>query len=133
MYEAGYQIDLAQCRLNFPGAQCAAMARMLRIVRGVVLLATFVALGASGFSARAADARRGQRLALEHCASCHIVVPHGREEVADSPPFEAIGRKYGFDAAAIAHVIAGPHRKMNFAPDPKNAADIAAYIATLGP
>jgi cytochrome c len=82
--------------------------------------------------APAADAGRGQRLAQDHCAFCHSVAPHARSEVADAPPFDAIGRKYGHDADAIATAIAGPHPKMNFSPRPADAADIAAYIATLG-
>jgi hypothetical protein len=39
---------------------------------------------------------------------------------------------FGHDADAIAHAIAGPHPKMNFSPRPAEAADMAAYIATLG-
>jgi len=78
---------------------------------------------------RAADAQHGQRLAQDHCGGCHIIGPHRRNEVADSPPFEVIARKYGFDAGVIAHVIAGPHPKMNFAPRGRDAADIAAYWA----
>jgi cytochrome c len=81
--------------------------------------------------ARAADVGRGHRLADGQCASCHKVAPPGRGEVADAPPFEVIARKFGFDADAIAHAIAGPHPKMNFSPRPDQAADIAAYIATL--
>jgi len=82
-------------------------------------------------NAHAADAGRGQRLAVGHCASCHSVAPPGRGEVADAPPFEVIARKYRFDADMIAHAIAGPHPKMNFSPQAEEAADIAAYIAAL--
>ena len=57
--------------------------------------------------------------------------PPARKVVADAPPFEVIGRKYDFDATVIAATIAGPHPKMNFSPRPEEAADIAAYIATL--
>ena len=87
---------------------------------------------AAALNACAADANNGQRLAQEHCAACHAVAPHARSEVANAPPFEAIGRKYGFDADRIAHAIAGPHPKMNFSPGLQEAADVAAYIATLG-
>ncbi len=78
----------------------------------------------------AADADNGRRLAQSHCAGCHIVAPGARSEVAAAPPFEAIARKYG-EAAAVAQAITGPHPRMNFAPPPADAADIAAYIATL--
>jgi cytochrome c len=109
------------------------MARRFQMVRGLVwgLIVVIAGLAAAP-AARAADARRGESLAQSHSASCHIVAPHARNEVADAPPFEVIGRKYGFDAGMIAHAITGPHRKMNFMPDPEEAADIAAYIATLG-
>lgn len=83
-------------------------------------------------NAMAADAGRGKRLARERCATCHRVQPGARNEVAQAPPFEVIARKYGFAADAIAFAIAGPHPKMNFSPRPAQAADIAAYISTLG-
>ncbi len=87
---------------------------------------------AAALNARAADADKGKRLAQDHCAACHTIAPHARNEVANAPPFDVIGRKYGFDADRIAHAIAGPHPKMNFSPAPREVADIAAYIATLG-
>lgn|SRR5581483_2268805 len=82
--------------------------------------------------AMAADAGRGKRLAQERCAACHAIGPQARNEVADAPPFDVIARKYGFSADSIAFAIAGPHPKMNFSPRPAQAADIAAYISTLG-
>ena len=100
-----------------------------RILLFLGVIALF-AVGAA-LNARAADAVQGQRLAESRCASCHAVVPHARSEVADAPPFEVIARKYNFDARAIAHAIAGPHPKMNFSPQPGEAAEIAAYIAGL--
>ncbi len=103
---------------------------MVRGLAGVVIVV--VAGIAAAPTAHAADARRGESLAQSHCASCHIVAPHARNEVADAPPFEVIARKYGLDAGTIVSAITGPHRKMNFMPDPAEAADIAAYIVTLG-
>lgn len=99
----------------------------LMFVAAIVLAAMAMAI-----DARAADAGNGKRLADSHCASCHVVAPQARSEVADAPPFDVIGRKYGFDAGAIAHAIVGPHPKMNFSPRPAEAADLAAYMATLG-
>lgn len=100
--------------------------RVLMFLGTIALFAIVAAL-----NARAADAARGQRLAQEECASCHAIAPNMRSEVANSPPFEAIAVKYGHDAHRIAHVIAGPHPKMNFSPRPREAADLAAYIVTL--
>jgi cytochrome c len=100
--------------------------------RVLVFLATIVLFAlTAALNARAAEADQGKRLAQDHCASCHIVAPQARGEVAVAPPFDVIGRKYGFDADKIARAIAGPHPKMNFSPRPAEAADIAAYIATL--
>lgn len=81
--------------------------------------------------AAAADADKGKQLAESHCAPCHAVT-RLRDEVADAPPFDAIGRKYGFDADALMNAILGPHPKMNFSPRRGEAADLAAYISAMG-
>jgi hypothetical protein len=57
-----------------------------------------VTLGIVIFSAQstlAADADNGKRQAQQHCSPCHIIEPNQRQELADSPPFETIARKYG--------------------------------------
>jgi mono/diheme cytochrome c family protein len=82
-------------------------------------------------AAFAADADRGRRLAQEQCSSCHAVAAPRGNEVADAPPFAVIGRKYGFEIPAVAAAILGPHPRMNFAPAPADADDIAAHIGTL--
>jgi cytochrome c len=81
--------------------------------------------------ALAADVQRGKDVAEHQCAACHQVAPHQRNELADAPPFELIGRKNGFDAAALAFALLEPHPKMNFSPSQRDAADVAAYISTL--
>jgi mono/diheme cytochrome c family protein len=114
-----------------PGLACSIKGfcpfRVLVFLGTIALFAIAAALNSHG-----AEADRGQRLAQSHCASCHGIAPPMRSEVATAPPFDVIGRKYGFNADAIVHAIAGPHPKMNFSPRPARAADIAAYIATLG-
>jgi mono/diheme cytochrome c family protein len=82
-------------------------------------------------NAFAADVERGKRMAQEHCAPCHVIAPQTQKVVAIAPPFDAIGRKFDFNAGVIATAIVGPHPKMNFSPGRAEAADIAAYIATL--
>ena len=94
--------------------------------RGLVLAATF---GVQ--SALAADADNGKRLALAHCSPCHIVVPNQRDELANSLPFEAIARKFGFNAEMLAYSILVPHPRMNMTLTREEAGDIGAYIATL--
>jgi cytochrome c len=79
----------------------------------------------------AADSGRGKDIAEHQCAACHQVALHSRNELADAPPFELIGRKNGFDAATLAFALLEPHPKMNFSPTQRDAADVAAYISTL--
>jgi mono/diheme cytochrome c family protein len=92
----------------------------------LVLLSTVVALPAF-----AADAETGKRLAEARCAGCHIVAPTQHREVADSPPFETIGRKFGFNPEQIAAAIRAPHPRMNLTFQGSEAQDLAAYIASL--
>ena len=66
---------------------------------GQALAAVLVFIAQPVLAAAAAD---GKRLAQLRCSPCHIVAPGQRQEVADSPPFESIARKHGFDASAIA-------------------------------
>jgi mono/diheme cytochrome c family protein len=82
-------------------------------------------------TALADDIARGRLLAQQRCAPCHAVAPHQRNEVADSPPFEVIARKYGFDEGAIAGAILAPHPRMNWTFTPRQAKEIAAYIGSL--
>ena len=82
-------------------------------------------------SAFGAEAEAGRRLAQLRCSPCHIVAPNQRQEIADAPPFEMIGRKFGFDAAMLIVNLMGPHAKMNFSLGRPDAEDIAAYIGTL--
>lgn len=99
--------------------------------RSLLFLTTLVLAGVPAVGAQAADAAKGKRLAQRHCAFCHAITSPAPDVVAASPPFEVIGRKYGFAVTAIAYAIAGPHPKMNFSPSAAEAADIAAFIATL--
>jgi mono/diheme cytochrome c family protein len=94
---------------------------------GVLLLAAL-----TSHTVIAADAESGKRLAQQHCSPCHIVEPGTRREVANSPPFETIARKFGNAPEAIAFAILSPHPRVNLTPSRRDAQDIAAYIATLG-
>ena len=90
-----------------------------------------ICLALSAASAFAGDAERGRRLAQDRCAACHIVGRGLRGIVAEAPPFEAIGRKYGFSEDNLVPALVGPHAKMNFALRGPEANDMAAYIASL--
>jgi mono/diheme cytochrome c family protein len=79
----------------------------------------------------AGDADNGKRVAQARCSPCHIVEPGTRREVADSPPFATIARKYGGQPDVIAMAIRSPHTRMNLQFTRREAEDIAAYISTL--
>jgi mono/diheme cytochrome c family protein len=103
---------------------------MKPVTRGlcIFLMLPFIASAAHG-----GDAQRGKRLAEIRCAVCHIVEPNQRDEVADAPPFMAIGAKFGFSPDDLVFALVGPHAKMNFSLNRPEAEDVAAYISTLAP
>lgn len=94
------------------------------------LLALTALVGASPL-ARAADIAHGEAMARHWCAACHVVAPDQTSGNTQSPPFSAIAKKPGFDAAQLALFLLAPHPQM---PDMgfsrSEAADLAAYIAT---
>ncbi len=81
--------------------------------------------------AAAADVKNGKRIAQMRCAPCHIVMQNQRKEVADSPPFQDIGRLNGFNAEMLAYLILAPHPRMNLTFSREEVDDLAAYIASL--
>jgi hypothetical protein len=52
-------------------------------------------------------------------------------ELATAPPFDAMARKFGFNAKMLAYSILAPHPRMNMTISRDEADDIAAFIATL--
>jgi mono/diheme cytochrome c family protein len=87
----------------------------------------------SSSQAFGADPDNGERLAQRWCAACHVVTPTQTSTTTDqAPPFPVIAKLPGFDAAKIALFLLDPHPKMpNMNLSRKEAADLAAYIATL--
>ena len=86
----------------------------------------------AGAAAMPADATRGEILARQWCASCHIVANDQKHGADNVPPFATIARKPGFDAGKIAQFLMDPHPKM---PDMQlsreEARDLGAYIGSL--
>jgi mono/diheme cytochrome c family protein len=81
----------------------------------------------------AADPDHGAELAKRWCATCHLVAADQKQASADIPSFPAIARKSDFTPEKIASFLLEPHPKMpNFSLSRNEAADIAAYIGTLG-
>jgi mono/diheme cytochrome c family protein len=84
-------------------------------------------------AACAADANNGGQVARRWCEPCHVVAAGQRGTTGEAPPFVSIAKRPGFNAGQIAMFLLDPHPKM---PDMSltraEAADLAAYIATLG-
>jgi cytochrome c len=92
---------------------------------------TYLVLSLMTASAFGGDSVRGKRVSEDRCAVCHVVGRGLSGIFADAPPFEVIGRKYGFNQDTLVSALVGPHAKMNFALRGREADDVAAYIATL--
>jgi len=101
------------------------------MTRNALRFSTCLGLSFMTAVAFAGDVERGRHVAQDRCAACHIVGRGLRGIVADSPPFEVIGRKYGFNEDNLVAALVSPHAKMNFAVRGRDADDVAAYIATL--
>lgn len=100
------------------------------LIRALLLLTAVAALPGASL---AADAANGERLAKRWCAACHVVAADQKSGNTQVPPFSAIARRPGFDAAQLALFLLLPHPKM---PDMSltrgEAADLAAYIVSQG-
>jgi mono/diheme cytochrome c family protein len=91
-----------------------------------------VAVGLTGSEVIAADVDHGADLAKRWCATCHVVDSDQRQASADVPPFATIARKPDFSPEQLVSFLLDPHPKMpNFPLNRTEAADIAAYIASL--
>ena len=102
-------------------------ARARVAICGLFALAVSAALPGA---AAAADAGNGALLAKRWCASCHIVAADQKTGNTQTPPFSAIAKTPGLDAAKLAYFLLLPHPKM---PDMNltrgEAADLAAFVA----
>ncbi|WP_371260795.1 cytochrome c [Bradyrhizobium sp. Cp5.3] len=98
--------------------------------RSWILLTAASILGTT--PALAADADHGADLAERWCASCHVVRSAQTQASADVPSFASIARRPDFSVEKLAFFLLDPHPKMpNFPLSRAEAADIAAYIASL--
>jgi len=86
-----------------------------------------------GPAVAAGDAARGEALAKQWCAACHIVAADQARGADNVPPFATIATMKGFSAGNVAQFLMDPHPKM---PDMQlsrsEAQDLGAYIASLG-
>jgi cytochrome c2 len=117
------------------------------LIAGAVLGGSmaFASLGSpadpSGLSALAqellrtspADVQHGATIARRWCSSCHVVASNQRQVTGEAPPFATIARRPDFDQNRLAYFLLDPHPKMpDMGLSRTDAADLAAYIASLG-
>jgi mono/diheme cytochrome c family protein len=104
----------------------------MRLSLSFTRLLVVATIGLSGSAAMAADANHGAELAKRWCATCHLVESSQSQASADVPPFATIARRSDFTPEKVAFFLLDPHPKMpNFPLSRNEAADIAAYIASL--
>ena len=103
---------------------------MKHIIGGAALLL----LGLDPTCSVAADARNGAILSRQWCASCHLVERNQKGPTTEAAPFASVAKHPGFNAEKLAFFLLDPHPKMpNMSLTRTEAADIAAYVATLKP
>ena len=105
--------------------------RLHQIGYSVVLVGSLVTTSSL---AAEPDAAHGETLVKRWCASCHLVGTDQKQATTDAPPFAVVANQPDFNSAKVALFLLDPHPRMpNMALSRTEAADIAAYIATLGP
>lgn len=100
------------------------------LLRALAAAAFFMAIAAS---ASAQDAQSGKSLALQWCASCHLVA-EDQETVTDAslPSFYDLSGDPSWTRETLATFLADPHPKMpNMALGNIEIANLAAYIKSL--
>lgn len=101
-------------------------------MRAVLLVA---ALAVSPATLRAeGNVRRGEVIALTHCARCHAVGRHGTSRLAEAPAFRDLHRRYPVDdlAESLAEGIVTGHPTMpEFRLDPDEVGNLIAYLRSL--
>jgi len=84
--------------------------------------------------ANRAAAKRGFRMAQDHCAACHGITANASSPNPEAPPWDAVVNKPGLTRATLAQFLRDSHNypdAMNFRIDPARINDLAAYMITL--
>lgn len=90
----------------------------------------------AGRPAAAADAVHGQALAEANCARCHAIGATGDSRHEKAPPFRTLSQRFPVDTideALLARVSPAHTDMPKFEITLEQAADLAAYIATVQP
>lgn len=86
----------------------------------------------SGYSYAAGQANSGKDVAVQLCASCHLVAEDQQSALADVPTFASIAAKHGEEIDYLAGFLADPHPPMpNFNLTRREIRDLLAYIKSL--
>ena len=86
----------------------------------------------SGHSLAAGQANSGKQIAVQLCASCHLVTEEQKSALADVPTFAAVSAKYGEEVDFLVGFLADPHPPMpNFNLTRREIRDLLAYIKSL--
>jgi mono/diheme cytochrome c family protein len=81
-------------------------------------------------SAGAVDLENGRVIAQARCVECHFVFDgHPSSQITE--PLDDLATKYGFNAQSIVDAILDQHPEMGASMRREDAADVAAYIATI--
>jgi len=86
-------------------------------------------------SSRAADIGAGKALALQWCASCHLVAEDQTTASSTSlPSFYDMAKDPGWTTEKLETFLTDPHPKMpNMSLDNTEIANLSAYIESLNP
>ena len=77
-------------------------------------------------------ASEGEKIAVQWCASCHIVSEDQETALADAPSFKHIASRYESRLAAFGAYLADPHPAMpNLSLTRSEIQDLLAYIGSL--
>ena len=99
-----------------------------RIILGCLFMATplFAQALAAG------EAERGEQLARQWCASCHLVSEEQASATTEAPPFPAIAQRSPDEISALAGFLADPHPPMpDLSLTREEIRALLAYIASL--
>lgn len=106
---------------------------MRRVPLSLVLAAAVAAWAAPSFAQQQPDARIGERLARQWCASCHLVAADQRAPAPDTaPPFASIAARPNATPGALRTIIQMPYPRMpQIALSREEVEHVIAYIASL--
>jgi mono/diheme cytochrome c family protein len=101
---------------------------------GKIVLALFLACGATAASAQEPAAQRGLNFVRTNCARCHAIDKVSASPLKVAPPFRTLHTKYPVEnlQESLAEGIVVGHPSMpEFRLDPGQIADVIAYFKTL--